>query len=228
MKILLAGDSWGVGEWSKLGYLTHNGLEEYFKKHNYDITNVSVPSIGNSGIVYNITHALQREKFDIVFFIQTDPLRDVSVDFKSKWFKDYKHLQKIINSELEKIYFKLNMLNLPIYCMGGCTKLNLDILKKYKNLKPAIPSIIKFLGYEQPNIWISSNWHKFIDKKWDLKTIDQILNEFAKMGRLENQLYFKEDGGHPDREGLEKVFYFLKEKVLDQNFEEYQEKQDYL
>lgn len=217
MNLLLAGDSWGCGEWSVKGHLTHSGLEQYFQLHGYKITNVSMPGAGNKIIVNNIQRALQQQKFDKIFFIQTDPLRDIHVanfNYNVKWFNTYDDLQDIINRLLKKTYQQLDSFNIPIFCIGGCAKLNVEVIKPYKNLYPIIPSIIEFLGYEQPNIWISSVWHKYIDKKWDLETIDRILNEFYKRGRLQNQLYFSQDSGHPDRHGLKKVFDFLCESVL--------------
>jgi hypothetical protein len=98
--------------------------------------------------------------------------------------------------------------------MGGCSKIDMDIIKKYPNLNPVIPSIIELLGYEHPDIWISNHWYKKLDDKWDIETLDKILEQFNKVDKFKNIPYFMVGSRHPNRHGLKKVFDFLSESVL--------------
>lgn len=214
MKILIAGDSWGCGEWSTDGNVVHTGLQTFLEMKGYTVVNVSKGGVSNKYIIDKLKNKLS-EKYDHIFFIQSDPLRDIEVSvYDTKWFKDYDDLISLTKKLLDDTYKSLNNIAVPIYCIGGCFKIDLNIIEKYENLNPVIPSMIELLGYESPNLWMSREWYKKLDDRWDIETLDKILDEFNKVEKFKNIPYFMAGSGHPDRHGLKKVFDFLSESVL--------------
>ena len=50
MKIIIAGDSWGVGEWTD-GQRTHRGLEQYLSDAGHIVINLSRGGMSNMSII---------------------------------------------------------------------------------------------------------------------------------------------------------------------------------
>ena len=238
MRILLAGDSWGCGEWKEyhptieargtlLGAVNHKGLEEYLTQDNHEVKNISLPGASLKNIYYKLIQQGKKylfggevdfdfKPYDATFVIVTDPLRDIEKG--TLWVASYSYQDyvEIHNNNLYEFISSLNSLDQKkygqIYLMGGLTKVTSDLVKN-TNLKIAIPSILELLV---PN----SKQHDVIFKH-HLHTISKHNTNKAAVKRIYAQnnlweLYTTEpimwpDGNHPNREGHFKIYQYLKE-----------------
>lgn len=205
MKIIVIGDSWACGEWgtSAAGEycILHGGLAHYLSA-NHEVVNLGE---GGSCGMYaaNMLKNAYDDSVDLVFWFKTDPLR--STDDRV-FTQDKVTFDDIVRENClctEKIYKQLNDMDIPIHCMGGCAKLNLDLMKNYSNLIPYIKSIAEFLipDYSHPELWISS-WIKHINNRVDLDSLDKLLAGKREQDRLfDYKDLFWPDGLHPNRHG---------------------------
>lgn len=134
------------------------------------------------------------------------------------WFSPKYHqvdnLSDLINlndNYLDQDYNLLNQLNRKIICIGGCSKLDLTLLKKYNNLCPVIPSVPEFLIPEIPHPKIIVNgWLRLINKNIDTDSLDQLLfNSSAILKWKARKEFFWPDGTHPNRHSWKLVFDYL-------------------
>ena len=81
MSILIAGDSWGCGEWDLLPNgkycVTHKGIEQYFIDNGDIVTNISIGGGTNQNSVFQLQQQLSNMTFNCIIWFQTDPLRDL-------------------------------------------------------------------------------------------------------------------------------------------------------
>jgi len=210
-KIFIFGDSWGKGEWCDITHkILHKGIEDYFVGDGYQVKNFSIPGSSlNNSIQIIGDNVNQIDDSDIILFIQTDPFRNFQSDNnKFTEIKTYTSLINLQNEIIETTYQKLNYLNKKIYCLGGCTKLNLEIIKKYKNLNPLTESIIEFLVPElkQPTFWMG-DWNYIFAKNLNVDELELFLNDVVNPNTLFNHKnLFYPDGSHPNRIG-HKIIY---------------------
>jgi len=223
LKILLAGDSWTLGVIIKLiqtsSFTTGPvGIADHLISLGNEVTNIARPGQSNSLVINELKSRLLSETFDKIVFVQTEPLRDNKYAKSNagwqdlvqdkKWFDDHLHLLSIQQDILDKTYKTLNDIDLPIYLLGGCSKVDTELLSKYSNLTCIMPSIPEFLspGYTHPTIFGFSQWQKRIDDKWDLTTLDYIIDQIKTTEWLhDNCPHFFNDPLHPNIEGYRKV-----------------------
>lgn len=231
MKILLAGDSWGCGVWrtSKtpsipLSGVVHTGIEQFLKDDGHDVLNISWGGANNTDIIKRMLPLVYRYSFDYVFYIKTDPLRELYPanveyipDLEQLKFKNYQEILNAVEAHSFNCYEKLSKLPIKVNMLGGCGTINENLLKNYDNLNLVMSSIPKYLcpDYEIPEIWLGSDWYKKVDKSWSLECIDKLLEQQKKMEYLpQNCKHFLKDHAHPDEEGYYKVYQYIKETVL--------------
>ena len=238
MRILLAGDSWGCGEWKAYNpklegrpdAIAHKGLEEYLTQDNHEVKNVSVPGCSLKSIYYKLRmqgkkHLLDKEveddskpykPYDATFVIVTDALRDIergTIWDNAYSYQDYVDMH---NNQLREFIADISRINNKIlgqvYLMGGLSKVTSDLLKDTQ-LKIAIPSILEFLvpNSKQHDV-IFLHHHHTISKH---NTNKQAVKRIHAQNNLW-ELYTKEsimwpDGHHPNREGHFKIYQYLKE-----------------
>jgi hypothetical protein len=212
MKIIIGGDSWGCGEW---GYVDgkycvlHTGLEYYLRQDGHDVSNTSRGRSSNNESIRRID-----EKCDITIWFQSDPLRDTIPRCDS--FSDVIQLN---DSILLENYRFLNELGKKIHVIGGCSKINLQMISQFTNLYPIIESAIEFLYplFQHPNIWIS-------DFVWDdlyNSLNNSMLSELLERKKIVDSLhsgeyaqYFQPDGRHPNRFGHYRLYEYIKSSVM--------------
>lgn len=228
MKILLAGDSWGCGVWAKnkkneTPTVIHRGIEQFMSDDGHEVVNISQGGFANYEII-NKMKSVINDNFDYIFYIQTDPLRDhfKSSIFQKKeiWFTDYQSLLEINNKLMLDTYNKLNNFGKTIHMIGGCSKVESNMLEQFSNLKLVLCSIPEFIcdGYTAPKIFFTQKWWRDeLDDRWSLETLDKIIEQQDKWHWLgKNCSHFKEDRYHSDRHGYEKVYNYIKENVLNE------------
>ena len=83
MKFLIAGDSWGCGEWDKdCTHNPHRGLEQYLVEDGHQVTNLSNQGISNHDIY---------QRIDAYFRRNTTHTIDAVFVFQTEYNRDYKH-----------------------------------------------------------------------------------------------------------------------------------------
>lgn len=214
-KILIIGDSWGRGEWlcqprTQIYHPVHLGLESYLKEYGCDVNNLSQGGYSNSNIFNSLhDHMAINNSYDVIIWFQTDPLRNLRpyADHTEIFKKNKEDFILAYDELLDSIYDKFDSLNLPIYCLGGATKLNLALLEKYPNLHPVIPSIIEMFGESHIKVW-PSDWIK------DPQVLKSLSHPLADYLHSESEVnlseeWFFPDGRHPNRKAHKKIFEYL-------------------
>lgn len=227
MKILVVGDSWGCGVWeySKKSnikpFIIHKGIEQFMIDDGHEVTNLSVGGTSNKSNIRRMKMLDNLNYYDYIFFIKTDPLRNMlsSVKYKTntKWFEDYESLLLMNYNFMLDDYKELNNFNTPIYIIGGCYKVNIELLKQFNNLKLVLSSIPEFLEskFKAPEIFFSGSWKNDLDDKWDLETLDRLIEQQDIWEWLnKNSNHFKKDRYHPDIDAYKKVYNYIKENIL--------------
>lgn len=91
--ILIAGDSWGCGEWSSNEGITHGGLAQCLIDNNLPVVNISLPGGNNDEIVAYTKFFLKNNrhlKISKVVLFQTDILRRPNPPDLSRGWLDFK------------------------------------------------------------------------------------------------------------------------------------------
>ena len=209
MKFCIAGDSWGCGEWgAEEGRYTilHTGLE-FFLKQQHQVRNLSTGAASNNFAIGHLTQALQHDEFDHIFWFQTDPLRDISNLLHEENITFDRLLEKN-RQQMDTVYRALNKLGVKIHCIGGCSKLDLELMAQNPNLIAYIPSVIEWLepDYVHPAIW-TSWWEKLIVRQMHIDSLDQLVECKKTQDSLCNyKKYFWPDGAHLNRLGHQMLF----------------------
>jgi hypothetical protein len=214
-KVIIAGDSWAVGEWPvirpvirKFGnYVIHPGLSLFLENYGCLVTNIGIGGGSNHNSFQALSNQLIIERPDIVFWFQTDPGRDFSALIWNsiKTIDEYTE-QRLIH--LEIAYQNLNSLNFPVHCLGGLSNLNVDLLTNYKNLYPLIPSIFEMLDAEAP-ICISPS---FANPNMLNELTYEFVEELSMLPDWKKSLpkqWFYPDGRHPNRYAHKKIFEYI-------------------
>jgi hypothetical protein len=270
MKILIAGDSWGLGEWGWLaksdvwvtyyntlkgvdwpecppfgfhttlpawvqlelttagfdlttfgddiGYYTvlHTGLQQYFEDAGHIVTNISRAGESINHAICQLSQ-LTLTDYDHIIWFQTDPLRNLAPYTNFEY--EFRTIDSLLYRQqelLKQSYYELNSLGKKINCLGGCSKLAVELLGEFNNLHPVINSVPEFLlpHYIHPIIWHSA-WHKKINRLFDIDSLDKLV-VFKKLqdSLIEEKELFWPDGGHPNRHGHKIIFDYLIDRLI--------------
>ena len=212
MKILIGGDSWGLGEWPQ--ETNHRGIWQYFEEDGHEVVIKALPGQSNKTSISHMCNYVNGN-YDYVFWFQSDPLRDLRpYDDFGNTIKNYDDLITQSNIILDKNYKELNdRSNCKIYCIGGCSKLNVELISEYKNLIPFIESLTELIlvDYKHPEIW-HGDWINYVERL-DESVIDFLLPNKMKQDSLsevdEYREYFWPDGSHPNRYGHKVLYDFI-------------------
>ena len=188
----------------------HPGLEFYLKEYGCNVTNLSMGGISNSKIFDLLNEHIQiNNSYDVIIWFQTDPLRNLRpyADNIEIFKKNKEDFIQAHDELLDSIYAKFNSLYLPIYSLGGTTKLNLALLEKYPNLHSVIPSVIEMFGEEHIKLW-PSDWmgDRQVLKSLSHSLVDYLHSECEP--KLSREWFFP-DGKHPNRKAHKKIFEYL-------------------
>lgn len=234
-KLILAGCSWGCGEWlvgaNQVLHVNHPGLSQYLGT-DYDVVNLSRGSVSNWQICFAIrnylTYVKTFDQFKIVV-IQTDAYRSAGsekyhVDH-DQLYRESVDLKNFYERNLEVFYIKLNSLaeqfQTKIYLVGGLNDLAIDILPLYNNLVPVCESWIGLMEPTHstdiiplilnPDLYTDAKLHKRVD------LMEQIANysdtNFLKAQQLMETDWFGPSFGdfHPSRKGHELLANHIKQ-----------------
>ena len=239
MTILIAGDSWGCGEWprgdqSDGSTVLHGGLAEYCQQAGYDIINLSRGGTSNLQIYRAIKGYLERYpdlEIDKIFVFQTEYTRDQGFTFDEDW-TSILEADTLAGIWISRFYSFLADIaeesNCKIYIIGGCSDtIWLDnITDHYPGLHIACQSLTNLILNNNQQVdkpvlsWYSIGDVELINRIKKLLPATRINNliELITLGyERENLLwanpkYFYPDGIHPNRLGHKILFNYLKEK----------------
>jgi hypothetical protein len=224
-KLILAGCSWGCGEWlvdqNKTLNINHPGLSEYLSTH-YDVINLSKGGSSNWQMCFAIrnylTYVKTYDQFKIVL-VQTDAYRPQGsekyhVDF-DQLYQQSTDLQNFYERNLEIFYIKLDSLakefQTKIYLVGGLNDLALDILSLYNNLVPMCESWVRLMDPAHlpsriplildPDLFKDAKQHDRPDIMEQIATASDV--NFLKAQQLMETDWFGPSFGdfHPSRKG---------------------------
>ena len=218
-RIIIAGDSWGCGEWDfdpiETGHIiTHKGIEQYFLDDGYAVVNLCKGGASNNFAINSLRNYPNITDGDIILWFQTDPLRDLQpYDGFHEEFTNYDTIITAQEKLLEQTYTNLDSIGYKIICIGGCSKLRIRPQNPYYNLIPILASFAEFafVEYVHPEVWFS-DWYYLVDRQFDLDSLDKLLynKELQDQLRLpKNQNWVSPDGQHPNRIAHRKLYEFL-------------------
>ena len=224
-RILIAGDSWGCGEWNastKVEKLVrHSGIEQYFVDDGFEVINVSSGG-ATLDIIINQIIKFNPKDFDYIFVFVTDSSRTVTKQFNdfSKFWENINSIYDIKARDkkiLNDFYNKLNCLNTKIYLLGGLTHINETELTRYPNLESPILSIMRLLTNDKmllPELSFSGA-AEHMPRKMSIDVQRWTLKQVKAWDEIRQTKHFKLDLAHPDRHGHFKIFNHLKDCVID-------------
>lgn len=216
MKIVIAGDSWGLGEWGHVNdryQPIHAGTEHFLRViyPQHDIINVSQAGASN---MRAISRLKLQTGMDLVIYFQTDAMRELSPYTSNKTFLSLSCYDDIANLNiklLDQAYKDLDEIGCTVLMIGGCAKLHTDLMLSYNNLVPLIPSVAEMLipGHEQTLF----PYGDYLDHIKLIFKDRSKLDELIKIGNLfknEHKVatckeYFYPDIHHCNRHGHEKI-----------------------
>lgn len=242
MRILIAGDSWGKGEYdfeNGVYQNGHMGLEHFLKESNNDVYNISQGAICQNTTINklktiqedaffehwgknhpNLTQVLKLEFYDYIFIFVTDLFRGSDL-FERYWIVNnsrenvLRELNKLKHDYLEN----LNSFNVKIHLLGGLNKVTEEDVKNYENIEIAIPSVIEFLlpDFEAYEVFFNdalNSLYSSIPNTLDLDYLDYVYNQVKKTDLLKTREYFCSDGLHPNRDGHRLIYEEINRKFL--------------
>lgn len=238
--ILIAGDSWGCGEWasspdgSDYG-VTHGGLCQYLRDKNYSVINLSIGGSCNWNIYKSIqsffdsgTPKYISEPIELVLVFQTEWIRDFEHPNIYSCVNDHHKIAAITcwQHRLSEIAIKYNI---KIGLIGGCSDtLYFDNFEKeHPNLFIACQSFTNLCTndehkIEDPTFFcrpdnfvlpkMEQHYKKYSSKK-------ELINDLDKgIYRLDtwkyNKQWFYPDGLHANRHAHKKLFDFLSDRKI--------------
>ena len=216
MKILIAGDSWGCGEWNIdwTKGCNHKGLEQYLKDDKHDVKNISYAGKSFYDILEELNY--ENEKYDYVFVFVTDAHRGIEPNkfwLESYTYEDY---QFRWDTNVKSFVESLDILDIgPIFLLGGLTKCY-DRYVENTKIKIAIPSIFELIipSSKHYDMCFQDYLFKLDKNNISKQTLHKIWDQVRIFDELFKNPIMYPDGAHPNREGHYQIYKFLKDKYL--------------
>ena len=239
MKILLAGDSWGCGEWYHEGaQILHKGIEQYLMDDGHVVENLSWRGISNLDIAHRIRFYFEnydRLLPDIILVFQTEYSRDskhqrMQTDFGANDWTDIKQFSDLSDQWIGRFYQRLSDISqafdVPVKIIGGCSDtMHFDCMDQdYPGCEIVCQSATHLILHNNHRISAPVfSWYtkESVDLVQQIKSClcTDAQREFMKSIDAgiqrefllrENPEFFWPDGVHPNRIGHKIIFDFLK------------------
>lgn len=207
--IIIVGDSWGVGEWSKDWNLSGPGFGHYLMLHD-QVCNLSLGAGSNTDSLDRLSQFFKKYKVDqhdTIYWIVTCPSRDI--DIKQCLDKSGSLKQTLLNSlfkSLDTAQKLATHYDIQINLIGGLCDLNSIDISQYTNLNVCVPSWGRLLdqqykiGAFYPTSWtdlgrlIKEHYPDHLEDWADIA--DEVIAKNQSWSKI-----FHTDGSHPDRHG---------------------------
>jgi len=221
--IIVAGDSFGCGEWEQGLNVTHGGVAQYLYEDGFEVSNLSQPGGALSWSINPIENFFIANPFanikKIIFF-QTDIARDlpnqIYRDHCEKFIREFP--DDTVKQTLDKLYKEFyksldsvaNHFGVEILAIGGLTDITADI-SDFSNIRIGIPSMAIEANNSVPGpLRLLSNptqW-KILDELFSHRKDEllELMEEQCERHRyLRSDIRYK-DKFHPGRE-IHKICY---------------------
>lgn len=257
-KIFITGDSWGVKEWTRNNmndsaeeierkdHNSHRGLHTYFEQDGFEVHNKSSGGSSNKDSIdrlikyINDGNNLYNKNVDYIFWIVTDPIRDLRpYDKLTDQICASDGLEKLIKNLFHDVCDYANSLakihDLKIHLIGGITSFDPKEIDPYEALVALIPSWYYFLLTDEETklipkttVWTSqtSDVHidnidfKYISKHLNKEKSKKIFNEYWQISEFHrivhnSNAFFKLDNSHPNRDAHRLVYDYIIKYIND-------------
>jgi hypothetical protein len=228
-KIMIAGDSWGCGEWNvTCDQILHRGIETYFTELGHNVVNVSKGGCSNLDTVNRIKLWIDKfgaDNVELIYVFQTEYSRDFKHSLPEDW--NINSFSDLSDIWLARFYTRLSEISQTHSCQikiigGCCDTLWFDNMNQdYPGCEIVCQSMTNLLINDDPSIQVPVlSWYdkhtepllqKAREKDIDLEQILEYMNSgFERESTLrENPKWFFPDGKHANRSGHLKLFEFL-------------------
>jgi len=206
--IVITGDSWGVGEYSKTYQLSGPGFADYLAINN-TVVNLCKGDQSNTQSIIQLETFLYKLnprldlRNDTFYLIVTDPIRCVNLPVTDS-------LKTTMSTALYESLAHANEIsyvyNIKLKLIGGLCDLNNIDITEFHNLEMAVPSWCQLLmnNYNASLHGDIGRWTKLGDEIADLSEwsdiADELNNKFKSWDELKDT-FFTTCGHHPDRNG---------------------------
>jgi hypothetical protein len=238
--IIIAGDSWGCGEWSNSNNnygISHYGLAQYLLDAGYQVINLSQPGGANKNSSDRVASFLGHNRhLNIagVIVFQTEWVRDIFVESPVIVSEDVKHgYHDLKNRIMSRFYNYLSQASVqyevPIYLVGGCSDtIWLDrFAEEYPGLQIACQSLTNllinndhrtsstvqaiFTKGEEPEVEYIKQYLNSRDLQLLLDDIE--LGHQRLTAWQQNEEYFWPDGAHANQLGHQVLYQWLQTQI---------------
>jgi hypothetical protein len=227
MKLIIIGDSYGVGEYQilhhKMEPIANTGLDFYLKNIGHTVDNLSAGSASNFGQIRNLkTHLTEKNSnYDYVIWFHTEPIRDIvetikddPVDGPKQYpnffdFDDFDQACEYVNEQnysfVQRIF---DTFTIPFITIGGVGRIDACI-EKFNFSKLVITSWIEdalniknlprnFLGWHR--------WEEALNiKNFDKQTLFAHISATQKYQQLLKESTLFPDDNHMVRTEYQKL-----------------------
>ena len=235
MKIFLAGDSFGLGEFRYGGGLrTHGGLAQYLKEHGYVVFNTSKGGSSSGEALTRLQSAItvHYEPGDLVLFIISDPIRELR-PYSENLTQAVIEAGSITAASLKmfyKICASIDQQPWKTHLIGGVCSYTPDMVQDYPNIVPLVPSwsdlLVGHLPFYEPyknKYWSAAQgWRNgLVDialiEKQNPELARQVVDEMRQLNARAKNVFkediFHPDGKHPNKTGHLWLFNYIVEKL---------------
>lgn len=244
MTILIAGDSWGCGEWREWQHanndfgISHAGLAQYCLNSGHQVLNLSKGGSSNIGTYKRVNYFLrlnQHLQIKCVIVFQTDWTRDIVEEESDTITEDLTQGYIALKNRLiSRFYYNLHQIsnkhNTPVYIVGGCSDAMWleQFEKEYPGVRVVCQSLTNLLLENnhrilEPSYAVFSNSAsksiKYIKQYINTADLELLLEDINKgHQRLDqwkkNKEFFWPDGVHANQFGHKVLFNFLKDQGI--------------
>jgi hypothetical protein len=219
----ISGDSWACGEYDNYKKFLPGGkqydLHRLLLDKNYIVSDISFPGMHNSYTIEKLAQHLQESplEYDCVIWFQSDPLRRPTfietLKNANDFSLDYNYFIDMSNKNLDEDYAQLNQIGKTVYCVGGVSKINKQLISKYTNLKVLVESFpeLLFPNQSHPNLCLGI-WMTHIERQVKLDSLEKIRLDHAAMMAWTTQKYnkfFNLGNSHPNKRAYSLLLEFI-------------------
>lgn len=212
-KILIIGDSWGVGSYKFVGNppraieaIPNTGLDYFLRKAGVDVTNISQAGASNFSQLSKLEDI--KDTYDYIVWFQTEITRDIIEQqyTGTNYSSLLKYALKSIYDKAQSIYIAKRI---PFLVIGGLVSVDQSI-QNYEFAKSVIDHWLKELTENKFDIPLNvhCNYIRQILEYQTFDDLDFVNSQLDKMLYLENVLETHpalSDGLHPKKDSYEQL-----------------------
>jgi len=237
-KIIIAGDSYGLGEWTIGTKISHPGINQYFNDYGYQVINCCGGGFSLEESFWALRQCLDQclgnnhQHNPLILWIQTDPSRSLNFESLNQDLIKFAGLKNLLNNIVQDNYAQLNTLaqqhDTVIHAIGGLYDLIVD--PSYSNINFLVKSWIGLLMQSQlPKLFAqhfgivkNTNIQDLDLKQFEFELSEKIIEEFCSWRENSKVLNYPcfNDGFHPNRHSHKILFDYIVDKLSLENLQD--------